>query len=328
MINIKLQNNFLLSLQNGLNNVQIIKNWTCIFMTGIDVKKYLQGQLTIDIISLNKNHHRISAQCNIKGKILSIIRLFWLNNNSVVCILRTSVVEQSLREFKKYSIFSNINIFQNKKMILLGMIGLNIKKILRDYYLVLPDYTTPVVQLNNIYILWINTPIERFLLLMPLSLFRDFQKKNYNNICYSQIDFWQALDMASGLPIIDEKMILKFMPQSVNLDFLKGVDFNKGCYIGQEMIAKNHFLNLNKKIMYFLIGYNIFIPEIGSRITVKKSNDFYNIGIVLSVLKIDKNTIWIQAILSKKISNSTVFYLNQDIKYPLIIFKSIFYNIS
>ena len=61
---------------------------------------------------------------------------------------------------------------------------------------------------------------------------------------------WIFLEMEAGYPIIGKTMSQKFLPQSVNLDKLKAISFNKGCYYGQETIARVFYKNLNKKVFW------------------------------------------------------------------------------
>lgn len=66
-------------------------------------------------------------------------------------------------------------------------------------------------------------------------------------------------------------MMNKFIPLSMNLEKLKGIDFKKGCYCGQEVIAKMKFRSINKYSLYWLVSVsNLNIPEIGSVIELKK----------------------------------------------------------
>ncbi|XRX42744.1 MAG: tRNA-modifying protein YgfZ [Buchnera aphidicola (Eriosoma harunire)] len=313
-------------LSNEINSEIIsLEDWSCIFFRGLDVKKYLQHQLTINVLLLDKSHHAISAQCNRYGKVCSVNRIFF-DQKGMVCIVRTSLLKESLEHFKKYSIFSKVNIFIDNNFVLLAASELNSKMILQDWGLSIPNIYKTVVCNSDISILWFGLPRNHFLLLIPLSLAADFQKK----YCIKVIDNinWCYLNFMSGFPIFDKGMEYKLTPYAINLDFLKGIDFNKGCYLGQENIAKIYFRKKNYKKMYWLIGKNNNNLEVvGGILSIKdKKNVFYDIGIVLSVIKINYKILWIQAILNINLNINCEIYVNHDLSSPFFINPSIFYN--
>ncbi|CAL4324256.1 tRNA-modifying protein YgfZ [Buchnera aphidicola (Eriosoma lanigerum)] len=326
MSNITLTDQFVCSINNLHTTSIILDDLSCIFIKGIDFKRYLQGQLTIDVFSLKINEHVMTAQCDVNGKVRSIIRLFFYDDG-VMCIVRKSLVQQTLMTFKKYSLFSKVQIFLDDQIVLLGMIGLDIRIFLEKFFILLPNKDNIIIHIKNkISILWFNVPTERFLLLMPLSYAIDFQKKIKNLIHVYDRKYWKYLDIASGFPIFDKEIKSKFIPQSVNLDLFNGINYHKGCYIGQEIIAKIYFSQINYKKMYWLVGNINYIPVLGSILKVKNNDHFIYVGFILSVVRISSDLIWIQAILKDKISKESILYLNEDVNYPLYINDSVFYG--
>jgi folate-binding protein YgfZ len=61
---------------------------------------------------------------------------------------------------------------------------------------------------------------------------------------------WNALDVEAGVPVITAATQDEYVPQMVNLDLVGGVSFNKGCYPGQEIVARMHYLGRLKQRMY------------------------------------------------------------------------------
>ena len=80
---------------------------------------------------------------------------------------------------------------------------------------------------------------------------------------------WTWLDITAGVPRIDAATSEQFVPQMVNLELLSGVDFKKGCYPGQEIVARMHYLGRLKQRMYrahaesaVTPGTSVFAPDL------------------------------------------------------------------
>ncbi|MBZ2279881.1 tRNA-modifying protein YgfZ, partial [Buchnera aphidicola] len=71
-------------------------------------------------------------------------------------------------------------------------------------------------------------------------------------IFFNSSQQWLALDIEAGFPVIDKELSSYFLPQAINLEYFKAISFHKGCYYGQEMIAKVYFKNLNQRALYHL----------------------------------------------------------------------------
>ncbi|AAO27103.1 conserved hypothetical protein [Buchnera aphidicola str. Bp (Baizongia pistaciae)] len=272
-----------------------LKDWSFITVTGKDCFNYLQGQITYNLKLLKSNKHIICSHCTIDGKVLSILRLF-MHNDGYAYILRKSTSKFQINELKKYSIFSHVNICQKKDIILLGIMGREARTKLLQIFKNIPHERDSVYQENDVIILKYDQPHERYLIIIKkhnliLNKILSLVDKIYHH------KIWLALEIASNFPIIDYNINKKFFPQSLNLEKLNGLDLKKGCYYGQEMIAKIHFKKLNKHYLHWLSGYSYPIPKIGDNIEQKKNKNFSSCGWILSVVKLSTTKIWIQAVL-------------------------------
>ncbi|ANF17157.1 hypothetical protein XW81_01995 [Buchnera aphidicola (Schlechtendalia chinensis)] len=301
-----------------------LNNWSLIEISGSDCQKYLQNQITINVNSLNENNHKICAHCNINGKVYSNLRIFKITNNNYMYLQRKSISDKQIKEFKKYSIFSDIKISYSNDIYLLGIFGAKTKIKLSNYFKKIPNKNFPLCKNNNSILLWFNSPFERFLLITKKNdiVLNDILtlKKETNDE-----KTWEALDIASKFPILDKENSGKFFPQALNLENLFGLDLKKGCYYGQEMISKSHFKKLNKYKLHWLTGKFNAIVQIGTIIEIK--NDITNwkkIGYVLSAVNICSKIIWIQAVLKINIKQDSIFRIESDKQNILTIQNEIF----
>ncbi|QCI16098.1 tRNA-modifying protein YgfZ [Buchnera aphidicola] len=284
----------------------LLDQWSLVYVRGSDSKKYLQNQLTININLLSKKHHALCAHCNLNGKVWSTMRLFQYQKGYAY-IQRKSISKIQITELKKYSIFENVRITELNDIVLIGLAGLDARNFLLKFFIKIPNKNCSIVYEKNKTILWYSEPKERFLLILTLSEFLFLKKEINKNIFFNKSKQWLSLEIESGFPIIDKESAQKFTPQAINLDKLKGISFDKGCYYGQEMIAQIFFKNLNKRFLCSLIGKGILFLEIGSFIEIQIENKWCIIGIVLSFVHIKNRDTYIQAVLYKPVNANNLF---------------------
>lgn len=283
-----------------------LEEWSLIYVEGCDSKTYLQNQLTIDMNLLLDTHHILCAHCNFNGKVWSTMRLFHYDRGYGY-IQRKSVSEIQIKEIRKYSVFSKVKFHELHDMCLIGFVGLNVRSFLSDFFIKIPNQYCPVIHEKNITILWYSEPSERFLLVLSFSDFLLLKRKINKNIFFNNSKQWLSLDIEAGFPIIDKICSTRFTPQEINLDKLKAISFKKGCYYGQETIARIFFKKINKHFLCSLISTGNIFPEIGSFVEMKIDDKWCRIGILLSIVHVKLEEIYIQVVLYKPVDGNNVF---------------------
>lgn len=286
-----------------------LNDWNFITVTGSDAKKYLQSQLTADINELSIEKHVFTAHCDAKGKMWTTLRLFHYKKGFGY-ILRTSVAKIQLSEMKKYSIFSKIRLIHQHNIILLGISGQSAREVLNKHFSELPDKEKSVIHLEKTTLLHFTVPSERFLIITDsvnaFKLTKYFRQ-------HSDSKQWLALDIAAGFANIDIENSAKFIPQAVNLQsFPSSISFQKGCYIGQEIIARTKYRGLNNRSVFWLAGKANTLPKIGKPIEWKIGDNWRYTGIVLAAVKLTDNTITIQVVMKHDIPKDSVFRLLEE----------------
>ncbi|BGI51197.1 MAG: tRNA-modifying protein YgfZ [Arsenophonus endosymbiont of Ceratovacuna japonica] len=303
-------NTFIPIVNNEYNKPMLIilNDWSFIKVTGIDSAKYLQTQLTMDIYALNSQEHILTAHCNAKGKIYSTLRLFFYNEGFGY-ILRNSISKKQLIEIKKYALFSKIMFHQDNNIILLGVIGKGAREILKNIFIKLPNQEKSVIHTKQTTLLHFNLPYERFLIITNIEIATKLTK--YINY-HGNNQQWLYLDIASGIVNIDIENSELFIPQEVNLQaFPSSISFNKGCYIGQEIIAKVKYHGSNKRSMFYLSGVANVMPKIGESIEWKIGDNWRRTGIILAATILKNNFISIQVVMNNNIHKKSIFRLSK-----------------
>ncbi|AZP36272.1 tRNA-modifying protein YgfZ [Candidatus Annandia adelgestsuga] len=299
-------NNKILFSKKYYKNWMYLQDWGLIHVYGIDSKKYLQNQLTLDINKL-KDNFSLCAHCNYKGKVISSLRLFKYKTNHYILMERKNIIKYHLKILKKYSIFLKVNIVIDYNNIIFGFIGKKISYLLNIFFKKLPS-SNKVLIINKKYkIIKLNEKIMRFIIIVLKK--KSYKIKNYiiNKFNYiKNNNQWLSLDIKTGIPNIDIIHSKKFFPQSLNLNNFNGISFNKGCYNGQEMVTKIHFLKKNKKSLFFLKGMSKNINNKNNYLEFRIKKKWKIIGSILFIIKLKNNIIWIQAILNNKLNNKNI----------------------
>ncbi|ACL30230.1 tRNA-modifying protein YgfZ [Buchnera aphidicola str. APS (Acyrthosiphon pisum)] len=287
----------------------LLEEWSLTYVEGIDSKKYLQGQLTIDINLLLKTHHTLCAHCNFNGRVWSTMHLFHYEKGYAY-IQRKSVSQIQIKEICKYSIFSKIKIRELNSICLIGFAGCNVRSFLSSLFVKIPNQSCPVIHEDNKTILWYEKPSERFLLVLPFLDFLTLKRKINQNIFLNNSKQWLLLDIEAGLPVIDKICSNKFTPQAINLHNLKAISFKKGCYYGQETIARIFFKKTNKYFLCFLVSTGSIFPKIGSFIETKVDSEWFKVGVLLSIVHVKCEEIYIQVVLRKSVNINNLFRIH------------------
>ncbi|MCC8365589.1 tRNA-modifying protein YgfZ [Xenorhabdus sp. PB61.4] len=291
-----------------------LDDWAIVTAIGADAEKYLQGQVTADIHSLDANQHVLCAHCDAKGKMWSNLRLFH-RGEGFAYIGRRSILDTQLAELKKYAVFSKVTFAKDEESILLGIAGSGSREALAAFFPVLPDTETAVIQHETTTLLHFSLPTERFLLITDnataAQLTETLVEKSQAQMNNSPQ--WLALEIEAGFPVIDETNSAQFIPQATNLQALEGsINFQKGCYTGQEMVARAKYRGANKRAMYWLAGNASSLPVAGDDLEWQLGDTWRRTGTVLASARLVDDSVWIQVVMNNDMGADSVFRVRED----------------
>ncbi|HGN1706170.1 TPA: tRNA-modifying protein YgfZ [Providencia rettgeri] len=293
-----------------------LENWELIHLYGIDAEKYLQGQVTADIATLTQSH-ALTAHCDPKGKMWSDLRLFH-HLDGFSYILRRSVADSQLTELKKYAVFSKVTFEKKPELKLLGVAGKGAREALAAQFSTLPDAQNQVVTDGDSTLLHFSLPAERFLIITT----DEIAQKMAQSLGATLVgdDQWLALDIEAGFAVIDQENSAQHLPQATNLQALPdGISFKKGCYTGQEMVARAKFRGANKRAMYILKGTGTTIPTIGEGLEWQLGDKWRRTGTILAAIRLGNGELYVQVIMNNDMDADSVFRVMGDEQSHLTI---------
>lgn len=246
---------------------------------GADAEKYLQGQLTADVAALPSGANTLTAHCDPKGKMNAIFRLFKVSSEQFFFLVKKDLLPSALDALKKYAVFSKVS-FDLRDWQIVGVIGEKCGKIQ-------PHFTLEIDE-------------QRAILLneTPLSISFNADEK-----------IWEAADIQAGIPSLSAKTQNEFIPQALNLQAIEqAISFTKGCYIGQETVARAKYRGANKRAMFILKGETQAQPEIGSEIEMQLESNWRKTGTITSAVNLD-GVLWLLVVMNNDIAPEQAFRL-------------------
>lgn len=223
-------------------------------ITGQDAHEFLQGQLSNDLTALT-SHLSLLASCNsAQGRVQAILRLFELDEQ-LFALLPRSMVTPTLSRLRKYVLRAKVIIEDASDLMRIDWVDTDELKISQ---LPIPNTLGEYSQHQGCIVLrWPDPTTERFVIIQPgAATTADAQAENQ----------WHLADIRAGLPQVFSETHEEFVAQMLNLDVLGGISFNKGCYTGQEIIARAHFRGAVKRRM-FRYSAECAAPSPGTKIT-------------------------------------------------------------
>jgi len=282
-----------------------LDEWALVSVHGKDSTAYLQGQLTLDVAAMDASQHRPAAHCDAKGKMWSNLRLFHRGEGYAYLVRRT-LREQQLTELKKYAVFSKVTLVADDDAVTLGVAGYQARAALANLFTTLPDAETPVVQQGDSTLLWFAQPAERFLLVTSPAQADTLKTSLAGEAQFNDSTQWLALDIEAGIPVIETATAAQLIPQATNLQALDAISFKKGCYTGQEMVARAKFRGANKRALYWLAGRASTVPQAGEALELQMGDKWRRTGTVLCGVQLDDGSVWVQVVMNNDLEADSV----------------------
>jgi len=268
-----------------------LRQLSVIRISGEERSKYLQGQVTCDIAALTAGDSTIGAHCDPKGKMWSVFRLAVLPDE-ILWLQHASVTPSQLPELKKYSVFSKVSIEDaSQSWHCYGLAGDHAQDWMAKHYGQEVAEQGGLLGEDGI-ALRLQLPAPRFLLLLHQPAAGDLAtlpRAGDDNP-------WRQLDIEAGYPWLEAAGSGEFIPQMLNLQALGGISFSKGCYTGQETVARMKYLGRNKRALFILCGQSEEMVAAGSSVEAQLGENWRRNGNVINGVTLDQQ-VWLLAVL-------------------------------
>ncbi|WP_421233936.1 tRNA-modifying protein YgfZ [Aeromonas jandaei] len=262
-------------------------------LSGQDRVKYLQGQVTCDVNALQPGQSTLGGHCDPKGKLWSDFRLLCLEE-SLLLLTTPSVLERQLPELKKFAVFSKVEIAADERHAT-GLAGkgtdawVAAQFCLEQSGLVAGGMAVKIEQ-------------DRWLLV---------SSEQADALPAGDESLWWGLEIKAGLPHMEAVHQGEFIPQMLNLQALDGICFNKGCYMGQETVARAKYRGANNRALFLLAGSASEPVNGGDTLEIQLGDNWRRSGMVLNAWQ-HQGQVWLTAVLPKDTEADARFRLKQE----------------
>lgn len=237
-------------------------------VAGKDAAKFLQGQITCNINDITEIKSGLGAICNPKGRAVTTFLLV-KSGDTFLMILPKELLASVKRRLQMYVLRSDVILTDSSDMCCL--IGLTQSDELPEQRFATSRQENIVVDLQDRCLIIAEADNAQ-------TLWGEQVKLGFQPESSAQ---WRYLDIISGIPWLTEATSEEFIPQMLNLDKLGGISFNKGCYTGQEVVARTHYLGKAKREMFLAECDALCSPEPNTTIIDGSAGTEQSIGKVL-----------------------------------------------
>ena len=216
-------------------------------VSGEDAVNFLQGQLTNDVRRLSSDHSQLGASCSPKGRMLASFRLFRIGDD-ILLQMPLSRVATVLQRLRMFILRAKVGLQDvSDELAQFALAGDCAADILGE---LAPGEPDQAIQGDGFVCVRLAGDRPRFLLAGTPQALQQLWLKAAAQARPASAEAWRLLDIRAGLPTVYDQTVDAFVPQMANLQLVNGVSFTKGCYTGQEVVARMQYLGKLKRRMY------------------------------------------------------------------------------
>jgi folate-binding protein YgfZ len=215
-----------------------LTHWGLIRARGAEAVKFLQGQLTNDVTTLGPSASRLAGFCSAKGRLQASFLVWKLANDDLLLACAATVLPATLKRLSMFVLRAQCKLSDaSDELALYGAVGEAARQAMAE-----TDVgSTRAIEGGTLVRLPDVDGVPRCVLAVAAA-----------NAPESSLpaDTWRLLEVRSGIPLIEAATVDQFVPQMLNYELVGGVDFQKGCYPGQEVVARSQYRGTIKRRMF------------------------------------------------------------------------------
>ncbi|MBV9575264.1 MAG: folate-binding protein YgfZ [Gammaproteobacteria bacterium] len=261
-------------------------------ITGNDAKKFLQGQLTCDVEKITSTHNTMAAHCNPQGRMISLFYLF-LFEEDYYLLMHKSMIKIALSALQKYAVFYKVQLSDAS-----------------DTFSSMGCLHFTSCKFNNVALINIPSTTQRCLFVGEKKIIEKILQTATQPIYGPQE--WHYLDITEALPTLYPETSGKFLPHELKLHEFHAIDFQKGCYTGQEIIARMHYRGKLKNDLYkaSIISQLPLLP--GTDIYAVENREAHVSGIIVDVYEMTDQSFYTLILVDKVHAKNQTLFLKEE----------------
>lgn len=236
----------------GAGFVAPITDLGLIALTGEDAASFLHKQVTNDVEHLSAGAARLAGYCSPKGRLIASF-LMWRNDTSIFLELPRDIQTPLQKRLHMFVLRAKATLHDASEdvsnQVILGVGGAHAEALLKTWFEALPSaaYDKLDCDLGTLIRVADVFGASRYQWLMSSATAQMVWPILTSALARGGNDAWHLSEVHAGVPCIERATQEQFVPQMVNFELLGGVNFKKGCYPGQEIIARSQYLGKLKR---------------------------------------------------------------------------------
>ncbi|MFA5627823.1 MAG: hypothetical protein WCX90_07960 [Thiohalomonadaceae bacterium] len=250
-------------------------------VAGPDSATYMQGQFTNDVRQVDDEHSQLSGYLSAKGRLFNIARLFQ-REDAYYLRMPAALLQEAQTRLRKYIMMSKVDLSDaSNDLLRIGISGSKASAALTEELGQIPQAIDEVSHSKGLTAIRIAGPQPRYEIYGEAEQIKSLWQKLAAIVRPAGAPAWALIDIHAGLPNILPANVEAFVPQMVNLQLVNGVSFRKGCYTGQEVVARMQYLGTLKRRMYLAHIDNATPPVPGTELMSSSSDSGQGAGKVV-----------------------------------------------
>ncbi|QDF68203.1 tRNA-modifying protein YgfZ [Shewanella sp. SNU WT4] len=269
-------------------------------LKGEQARIFLNGQVTADITRLDADTWRFGAHCDPKGKMIASFRVFG-RDDYLQLLMPKDTLAIDLPQMQKYAVFSKVELSDvSEQWQILGVTGRDSDAFITKHFGELPHSVNYLADGSTL------LKCDYGYLLM---LTKEQSERITHEQSIQDSSLWQALEISAGIANIGANHSAQFVPQMANIQAIDGISFTKGCYMGQETIARMKYRGGNKRALYVVTGQLAQAPTSDAELEMDMGESWRKVGSIIESSFIDGH-FWCSAVLPNDTSMDSLLRLS------------------
>jgi folate-binding protein YgfZ len=230
-------------MNTGLHGMAKLSSLGVIRAQGEDAAQFLQGQLTQDFASLDTTHARLAGYCTAKGRLLASFIGVKPAPDEILLLCSRDILAPTLKRLSMFVLRAKVKLSDaSEDFMLRGLMGDAASALMAAS---LPAWTRVEAGAASLVQLYPALGLPRALWLAPVG-------EPEPSAPEISAELWQWSEVRSGIVTVTQPIVEAFVPQMLNYESVGGVSFKKGCYPGQEVVARSQFRGTLKRRAYLV----------------------------------------------------------------------------
>lgn len=226
-----------------------LNNFDLIAVSGEEAAAFLQGQLSCNINHLSPTHTLLGAYCDLKGRVISDMRVLQ-SENEILLLCQSGMGNALRKELDKFIVFSKARTtLRSQEYERYGVYGTEARNSLIELFGTAPESPGDAITVEQGLVYRLADAQPRYEILISAENDAIIERLQDLGVT-DDLDEWDLADIRQGTVHIHPDIQESYTPQLLNYDLTGLIDFKKGCYKGQEIVARMHYRGTAKKRLF------------------------------------------------------------------------------